>query len=150
MFLVPLLVALNDPSPCVLRPDLRIVPWVSHVRAVHQGSAYVVSARINFNVRTVHGAKRTNDPGLQAHVRGYYTIARRIAEPSSARALAPTVAIGRARLARTAATLARDVNLEYRRQIQAYDSVTSNGRTQDQGPAYGFPGGPDARISCPQ
>lgn len=150
MFFVPLLVALNTPPPCALRPELVIVAQVSRMHAARNGKSPIISAWIMLKVETRRAASSANDRGLQAHVRGYYTIARTIAQPSSARVFAPSSAIGRRRLAQTAATLARDANAEYRRQIQAYDSVTNNGRAQDQGPAYGFPGGPDAKVSCPQ
>ncbi len=46
------------------------------------------------------------------------------------------------------AELVRDANIEYARQIHIYDTVTENGRAQSQGPAYGFPGGPNANVYC--
>jgi len=55
----------------------------------------------------------------------------------------------RARLAKGVAALARDENLEYARQVRVYDTVTDNGRAQSQGPAFGFPGGPNANAYCP-
>jgi hypothetical protein len=48
------------------------------------------------------------------------------------------------------AALTRDANIEYARQAHIYDTVTENGRAQNQGPAYGFPGGPNASVSCTQ
>jgi len=54
------------------------------------------------------------------------------------------------RAAAVPGALARDVNAEYARQVHVYDAVTENGRAQSQGPAYGFPGGPDANAYCPQ
>lgn len=85
---------------------------------------------------------------MQAHVRGYYVIARRVASTSQATAVGAGPSEARSRLDKTIAGLSQDVNIEYQRQKRMYDAVTDNGRSQDQGPGYGFPGGPGASAYC--
>jgi len=137
-------------SPCLFRPELKVVPIVSQIRIARRVSAYQASARITFAVRTVKKAQLANDPGLQAHVRGYYAIVQRLAQASTVQAIGTTMTQARAGLYKTIAALAHDINVEYLRQQRAYDDVTENGRSQDQGPAYGFPGGPNATVYCAQ
>jgi hypothetical protein len=135
-------------SPCAYRPDLKVVPIVSQLRIARQGLSYQAGARIAFAVRIARKAQLPDDAGLRAHVRGYSTIVQRLAQSSAAQAVGTSPAQARARLYKTIAALAHDVNVEYQRQLRVYDSVTENGRAQDQGPAYGFPGGPDANVYC--
>ena len=132
------------------RPELKVVPIVSQLRIARRGSSYEASARITLAVRTVRKAQLPDDAGLQAHVRGYYAIVLRLSQASAAQAVGTAPAQARARLYKTIAALAHDVNVEYQRQLHVYDSVTENGRAQDQGPAYGFPGGPNANVYCAQ
>jgi F420-0:gamma-glutamyl ligase-like protein len=137
-------------STCTFRPQVQLVTAVSHVRVVHDARSYRASANITFTVRTIRKPALSSDPGLQAHIAGYYTIAQRLAEPSQVRAIGTTAAQARIRFLKAVAQLAHDVNLEYARQTRVYDAVTENGRAQNQGPAYSFPGGPDANAYCPQ
>jgi hypothetical protein len=137
-------------SSCAYRPELKMVPAVSQIRIARQGSSYQAGARIAFAVRIVRKAQLPDDAGLRAHVRGYFTIVQRLAQSSQAQAVGTSPAQARARLEKTIAALTHDVNVEYKRQLRVYDSVTENGRSQDQGPAYGFPGGPNANVYCTQ
>ena len=127
-----------------------MVPVISRLRVARRGSSYQAGARISFAVRVIKKARLPDDAGLRAHVRGYFTIVQRLAQASQAQAVGASAAQARARLSKTVAALAHDVNLEYKRQLRVYDSVTENGRSQDQGPAYGFPGGPNANVYCAQ
>lgn len=137
-------------SPCAYRPELKMVPVVSQLRIVRRGSSYQAGARVSFSVRTMRKAELPDDAGLRAHVRGYFTIVGRLAQASQVQSVAASQAQARARLSKAIAALAHDVNVEYKRQVRVYDSITENGRSQDQGPAYGFPGGPNANVYCVQ
>ncbi len=149
MFLAAVLAA-TAMSPCNLRPELQLVPIVSQLRIARRVSSYRANARITFAVRTLRKAQLTVDPSLQVHVGGYYTIARSLIQSSQAQAVGASAAQARARLNKTIAGLAHDLNSEYQRQQRVYDTVTENGRLQSQGPAFGFPGGPNANVSCAQ
>jgi Zn-dependent protease with chaperone function len=136
-------------SACSLRPALQLVPVTSPIRVTHTGGSYRASARITFSVRTVRKPVYSSDPGARAHIAGYYAIAQRLTQASEVESVGSTPAQARARLAKGVAALARDENLEYVRQVHVYDTVTDNGRAQSQGPAFGFPGGPNANAYCP-
>ncbi|HEX5275395.1 MAG TPA: hypothetical protein VFW34_08965 [Candidatus Rubrimentiphilum sp.] len=135
-------------SPCAFRPQLQLAPGISHVRVAGTSNAFTANAILTLSVRAVKQAATTADAGLRAHVAGYYAIARSLAQRSSVRAIGSSPAQARARLAKAVAALVRDANTEYARQIHIYDDVTENGRAQGQGPAYGFPGGPNAGVYC--
>jgi hypothetical protein len=135
-------------SACAFRPQLQLVPAVSHVRAARAATSFTASANLTLSVRTVKKAAITSDTGLRAHVAGYYAIAGSLAQTSSLRAIGSSQTQARARLGKAVAALVRDANTEYARQVRIYDNVTENGRAQSQGPAYGFPGGPSASIYC--
>jgi len=136
-------------SACSLRPVLELVPAVSHIRITHAAGSYRAIARITFSVRTIRKPASSGDPGLRAHVAGYYAIAQRLTQTSEVESVGSTPAQTRARLAKGVTALARDENLEYARQVHVYDTITDNGRAQSQGPAFGFPGGPNANAYCP-
>ncbi len=135
-------------STCTLRPQLQLVPAVSLARIMHDTRSFRANASITFTVRTIRKPAPSGDPGLRAHVAGYYAIAQRLAQASQVRAIGTTPAQARLRLLKAVAQLAHDVNVEFARQARVYDAVTENGRTQNQGPAYGFSGGPDANAYC--
>jgi len=135
-------------STCALRPQLQLLPAVSHVRIARAAHSYRATAAITLTVRTIKKPAVSSDPGLRAHVDGYYAIAQRLVQDSQVRAVGATPAQARARLLKAVAALAHDVNLEYARQVRVYETVTENGRAQSQGPAFGFPGGPDANAYC--
>lgn len=135
-------------SPCTFRPRLQLTAAISHVRLGRIASSFTASANLMLSVRTAKGATKTNDAGLRAHVGGFYAIARSLAQTSSVRAIGSSQTQARVRLGKAVAALVRDANTEYARQIRIYDNVTENGRAQSQGPAYGFPGGPNASIYC--
>ncbi len=136
-------------TACTFRPQLQLEPAVSHVRVTGASSAFSASADLALSVRTVKGAVPSNDAGLRAHVAGYYAIAQGLAQRSSLRAIGSSQTQAQARLQKAVAQVVRDANTEYARQIRIYDNVTENGRAQGQGPAYGFPGGPNAGVYCP-
>jgi Zn-dependent protease with chaperone function len=135
-------------SACTFRPQLQLVPAISRVRVARAATSFTASASLTLTVRTVKAAASVNDAGSRSHVAGYYTIARSLAQPSDLRANGASQAQARARLAKAVAALVRDANTEYAREIRIYDNVTENGRAQHQGPAYGFPGGPNANVYC--
>jgi len=135
-------------SPCAFRPDLQLVPALSPVRVVRVGYLFNAAATLTLSARTLRKAAPVKDAGLRAHVAGYYAIARKLAQASALRANAGSQAEARVRLARAAAQLVSDANAEYARESRIYDAVTENGRAQSQGPAYGFPGGPNADVYC--
>jgi hypothetical protein len=140
-------------SPCSYSLQLELVPAISHVRVVHAANSFTASG--NLTLLVVTGSLLTNratdrDPGTHAHIAGYFGIARSLAQTSSVRAIGSSQAQARARLAKAVAALVRDANTEYARQSRIYDTVTEHGRAQNQGPAYGFPGGPNASVYCPQ
>ncbi len=137
-------------TPCTFRPQLEFTAAVSQTRLVHTSRSFTASAGLMLSVRTMKKAAPANDAGLRAHVAGYYAIARSLAQGSSVRAMGGSQIQARARLARAVAALVRDANTEFARQARIYDTVTENGRAQSQGPAYGFPGGPNAGVFCPR
>ena len=135
-------------SACVFRPQLQLVPAISRVRVARAAASFTASANLRLTVRTVKAAASVHDAGTRAHIAGYYTIARSLAQPSALRANGGSETQARTRLLRAVAALVRDANTEYARETRIYDNVTENGRAQSQGPAYGFPGGPSASVSC--
>lgn len=135
-------------SPCTFRPQLQLIPAVSRVRIARTARSFSADAGLSLSIRTVKKAAIPDDPGLRAHVSGYYFIARSLAQASTLRAFGSSPSQARAHLDRAVAALRRDVNMEYARQARIYDTVTENGRAQSQGPAYGFAGGPNASVSC--
>jgi len=143
-----LVLAVGASPPCTFRPQLQLAPVVSHVRVGAAARSFSASADLTLSIRTARKAATTSDAGLRAHVAGYYAIAQTLAQASSLRANGSSPAQARARLAKAVAALVRDANTEYARQVRIYDNVTENGRAQSQGPAYGFPGGPNATVYC--
>src|SRR5581483_10850577 len=146
--LFALVLATASPA-CHLHPQLQLTSAVSHARVSGSRDAFDASADVTLVVRTIAAAKALRDPGARAHAAGYYTIARRLVQTSHVRAVGTSQAQAGARLKRAIATLVRDANAEYLRQILVYETVTANGRTQSQGPVSGFPGGPNAAAFCP-
>ncbi len=149
MFSVLVLAAIAS-SACAFRPQLQLAPAVSQVHVARASRSFTAHAKLTLSVRTVKAAARANDAGLRAHAAGYYAIARSLTQTSSLRAIGGSQTQARARLARAVSALVRDANTEYARQVRIYDTVTENGRAQGQGPAYGFPGGPNAGVYCPR
>ena len=140
-------------SQCTYRLQLRLTPAVSQVRVVRAASSFTASANLMFlvfvgSLLTSRATER--DPGTRAHIEGYFAIARSLAQTSSVHAIGSSQTQARARLGKAVAALERDANIEYARQARIYDDVTENGRAQNQGPAYGFPGGPNASEYCMQ
>lgn len=148
MFSALALVLSAATSQCAPHPQVRLVAAISRPLVVRRGPSYGATARVTLSVRSAGRAVRFSDPGMQAHAAGYYAIARRLAQSSDVRAVGATRVQARARLLRAAATIAHDANAEYARQIRIYNAVTDGGRTQSQGPASGFPGGPNAAVYC--
>jgi hypothetical protein len=135
-------------TACAFIPQLQLTPSVSQIHVVRATRSYTASASLTLSVHTLMKSAPANDAGLRAHVAGYYAIARTLAQTSTLRAIGGSESQARARLAKAVAALVRDANAEYLRQMRIYDTVTENGRAQSQGPAYGFPGGPNANVYC--
>jgi len=133
---------------CDFHPRLQFRATVSRVHTARRGGSFEANARVTLTIRSAAHPAVSSDPGMRAHVAGYYAIARKLAQRSEARGIGTTNAQARARLARAAATIAHDANVEYTRQILIYETVTAGGRAQSQGPASGFPGGPNANVYC--
>ena len=133
---------------CDIRPQVQFAATVSLVQVTRRGPSFDAGALVTVTPRTIGRAAVSSDPGMRAHVAGYYAIARKLAQRSNVHGIGATQAQARARLTRAAVTLAHDANLEYRRQIVIYEAVTDGGRAQSQGPASGFPGGPNANVYC--
>ena len=133
---------------CSARPQLQLVAAVSRTQVAGRSQAFSASADATLRVRTVRRTPVSSDPGARAHAEGYYTIASRLTQTSHVRAFGATRAEAGTRLRRAVAAIQRDANAEYARQILVYETVTAHGRMQSQGPASGFPGGPNAAAYC--
>ena len=135
-------------SQCAPHPQIWLVAATSRAHVARRDGSFSATARVTLAVHVAARGAVSSDPGMRAHVAGYFTIARRLAQSSDVSGIGTTEAQARSRLARAAATIAYDANLEYKRQVQIYDAVTANGRAQDRGPASGFPGGPNSEAFC--
>jgi hypothetical protein len=141
-----LLIAALLTAPCNIHPQYAVQAQVTHVAVVHQSSGYLASAQVHYTLRVTKEALMPSvDDGLMAHVQGHMIVARRVIRSSdgSVRAIGASQAQARARLNQTIARMSGDLQNELNREEAAYDNVTEYGRSQSQGPAYGFPGGSD-------
>jgi hypothetical protein len=143
-----LVLAAAAATRCDFLPQLQLTAAMSRATVTRRGGSFSAMARVTLVVRTIGRTAISTDPGMRAHAAGYYAIARELAQRSDVRAIGATRSQAQARLKRTAVTLAHDANMEYAQQIHIYEMVTANGREQSQGPASGFPGGPNAATSC--
>lgn len=146
-----LLLAALLSAPCNAHPVYEVVPKVSAVRVVRRARGYAASAQLRFTLReTLPAVIPSVDPGLLDHVQGHLTIAQRVVRSSggAVQANGASAAQARERLHATVARMSGDLENELLREERAYDNVTENGAAQSQGPAYGFPGGPDAHSPC--
>jgi hypothetical protein len=146
-----LLLAALLAAPCNAHPAYAVEPKVSNVHIVRRSGAYVASAQLRFTLREVQPAVIPSvDPGLLDHVQGHMIVAQRVVRSSggTVEANGPTAQKARLDLNQTVARMQRDLQSELDREERAYDNVTQNGAQQSQGPAYGFPGGPDAHTPC--
>ncbi|HLI97422.1 MAG TPA: hypothetical protein VKT72_15235 [Candidatus Baltobacteraceae bacterium] len=146
-----LLLAALLSAPCNAHPTYAVQPKVSSTRLVRRSGAYLASAQLRFTLREVEPAVIPSvDPGLLDHVHGHLVVARRVVQSSggTVEANGSSAAQARTRLNQTIARMQRDLQSELDREERAYDNVTANGASQSQGPAYGFPGGPDAHTPC--
>lgn len=140
-------------APCNAHPVYEVVPKTGAVRVVRRAGGYAASTQLHFTLREkVPAVIPSVDPGLLDHVQGHLTIAQRVARSSggSVQANGGSAAQARDRLRAAVARTSRDLQSELLREERAYDNVTENGAAQSQGPAYGFPGGPDAHSPCAQ
>jgi len=138
-------------APCNAHPQYRITAVAHDVRVTGGGSSYRASARIAYSLKVLVPAHvPAGDAGLRAHVAGHQEIARKVAASSvgTIQANGSSSTQARGRLAATIERLRSDLERELQREQRAYDNVTENGAAQSQGPAFGFPGGPDARTAC--
>jgi hypothetical protein len=138
-------------GPCNAHPSYALKPVVSAIRVQRTGNAFTASAKLTFRIAEVHSALISSvDPGLLDHIRGHHIIAGRVSRSSNGtvRADGTTPTQARSRLQQAVSRLTGDAQKEMDREEQVYDSVTNYGLSQSQGPAYGFPGGPDAHDTC--
>ncbi len=114
-------------------------------------SSYEAAARVSFVVVTTQRAHvPAGNAALRDHARGHDTIALRYARDSAGTvtAIRATPAAAARALTLAIAQFLRQTSSELQREERLYDAVTSDGATQDEGPRYGFPGGPDATEPC--
>ncbi len=146
-----LLLAALLAAPCNAHPAYAVQPSVSRVRVTRAPAGYIASALIHFTLRNTEPALiPAVDPGLLEHVQGHAIVAQRVVRSSggTVRANGSSAAQARSRLNQTIARMRADLQNELTREERAYDNVTANGASQSQGPAYGFPGGPDVHSPC--
>jgi hypothetical protein len=145
VLLAGLLTGTRCPPPLRFTVDARISD-----REVTGGRGfYRAQARVRYIVRSGKPA-RSSDPGVIAHERGAVQIARRVEHSSGGMVQANGASRAQAlqHLARAIAQMRHDLASELVREESVYDTITQNGMAQDQGPAYGLPGGPDAHVAC--
>ncbi len=138
---------------CNAHPAFAIKPVVTNRRVARQGDRYIETARLRFTlVRRTTESIPSNDAGLRAHAAGHATVARRVSASSGGAVQSSGLSRTQAesRMNRTIMRLTSDLNAELLREEQAYDTITADGAAQAQGPAFGFPGGPNARAPCPR
>jgi hypothetical protein len=141
-----LLLAALLTAPCNIHPQYAVQARVTHATVVRQSSGYLASAQVRYTLRVTKEALLPSvDDGLMAHVQGHMMVARRVVRSSggTVRANGASEAQARARLNQTLARMSGDLQNELNREEAAYDNVTAYGRSQSQGPSYGFPGGSD-------
>lgn len=146
-----LLLAALLTAPCNAHPQYSVQPKTSNMRVVRRASAYIASVQLRFTVRqTVPALVPSVDPGLLEHVHGHAIVAQRVVRSSGGlvQANGASSAVARARLRQAVARMSSDLQNELVREERAYDNVTQDGAAQSQGPAYGFPGGPDVHSIC--
>lgn len=97
-------------------------------------------------------AVRRFEADLIVHEQGHVTIAEEVIKTFSprvsGRGTSRKEAIENAK--RKMDELEPDLRAKIEKRFTEYDQVTSDGRTQSQGPAQGFPGGNDVRLDCPR
>lgn len=141
------LVHLALAAACSAHPAYTLAAVVSHESVRGSDNRYRASAQVSFRVKTLRAARvPAGQPAWEAHARGHTIIAQRVAQAGagSVEANGSTRAQALARLNQTVAQMLHDDRAELAREEHAYEDVTGGGRSQDQGPAYGFPGGRDA------
>lgn len=146
-----LLLAALLTAPCNAHPQYAVQPQTAAVRLVHRSGGYIASTHVRFTLReTVPALIPSVDPGLMEHVHGHLAVAQRVVASAGAdvEANGASAAQARTRLKQTIARMSGDLQNELAREERAYDNVTQNGAAQSQGPAYGFPGGPDVHSIC--
>lgn len=139
-------------STCDIHPKYAVQPAVSHVQVTRRTNGYVATAQLHFSLRVTQPAMITSagNPALLQHVQGHLTVARRVVRSSdgNVEANGSSAAQARSRLNQTIARMRMDLQNELVREEQAYENVTAYGKSQSQGPSYGFPGGSDVQPPC--
>ncbi len=145
-----MILALAFSLACSSHPEYTLRPVVSAVSVRRDGPDYRASAALRFTVFPAIRPPATSDAGFNDHVRGHQIIAQRVAGSSngSVQANGKTPGDARRQLARALDRLRSDAQKELDREQRVYDSVTQDGLEQNQGPAFGFPGGRNARARC--
>lgn len=139
-------------SRCYAHPVFRLVPVVSRTTSGRDASGDHAAMSVTFRVRVVDPARvPARNIALRDHANGHAFIARRLAGQSTARleATGNSTSQVRLRLQDALRRFTRDVNAELAREERVYDGVTERGAAQNQGPSFGFPGGPDGPDLCP-
>ncbi|MDQ2662793.1 MAG: hypothetical protein M3Y18_02015 [Candidatus Eremiobacteraeota bacterium] len=121
---------------CGSHPEYRLDPvfGVAATRAT-RGSIQA-SRHIAFRLEVPRG-------GSDAHAQGAYKLAHDAARNFSGTISAAGVsrAAASAALRLAAARFVQNANAQLQLELRTYDRVTEFGHAQDQGPAFGFPGG---------
>lgn len=129
---------------CNAHPIYRLQAHTSPaiVRSEARGYARAQS-RVAF---TVIGPEGPDVP----HALGHRRIAERFARESGATVSGMGASPGLARraLARALARFVAETKRELEREERSYERVTDNGRAQERGAAFGYPGGPDVPTPC--
>lgn len=124
---------------CGSHPAYRVDPvfGVAATRAT-RGSIQA-SRHIAFRLE----GRRTS--GSDAHAQGAYTLAHDAARNFSGTVTAAGVSrrVALAALRFAAVRFIQNARAQLQLELRTYDRVTEFGRAQDQGPAFGFPGGPN-------
>lgn len=138
-------------APCNAHPAYAVVSHVSAVRVTARSRGYTASAQLHFTLRETQPAMIPSiDPGLLDHVHGHLVVAQRVVRSSGGlvQANGANAAQAKVQLNQAIARMSADLQNELLREERAYDNVTANGASQSQGPAFGFPGGPDVHSIC--
>jgi hypothetical protein len=138
-------------ATCNAHPGYAVQPVVAHLRVERRSGAYRAVAQLHFTLRVIRPAMIPSvDPGLLEHVQGHQIIAQRVVGSSggTVQANGSSAALARTHLMQAVSRIKDDLQKELDREERAYDNVTANGKSQSQGPAYGFPGGPDVHSPC--
>lgn len=136
---------------CGAHPTYALVRVSEPLTVVRQDGTYRAQTVLRFKVAPAIVAPHGSDRAFNDHVRGHQIVAQRVAGSLNGiiSSNGKTPHDARKQLARALSQMTSDQQKELMREERVYDSVTENGRAQDQGPVYGLPGGRNASGLCP-